>query len=130
MYSGISNTCTAPVSATWMHDREPDPPPVKDPRGVAASHRRRTPVVGKRTELARYRIPEGERVVYGQRVDGIVRVTDRPSGDGGRSYLVEGGLETKGELDALVTDYLATAAKLDAVPMSICPLESYLDAVA
>lgn len=116
-------------SATWTQNREQDPPPVEDP-GPAASHRRRAPVVGKRTELARYRIAEGERVVYGQRVDGIARVTDRPSGDGGRSYLVERGLKTKGELDALVTDYLAAAAKLDTVPMSICPLESYLEAVA
>ncbi len=72
----------------------------------------------------------GERVLYGQRVDGIVRVTDRPQAPGGRAYLVERGLETKPELDGLVTDYLAQAEKLGAVPMSIAPLETYLDAMA
>ena len=35
--------------------------------------------VGQRVELARYTIPAGERVLYGQRVDGVVRVTDRPA---------------------------------------------------
>jgi len=29
--------------------------------------------VGERVELGRYRIPDGERIVYGQRVDGVVR---------------------------------------------------------
>jgi hypothetical protein len=29
--------------------------------------------VGERVELGRYRIPAGERIVYGQRVDGVVR---------------------------------------------------------
>ena len=72
-------------SATWMHNREQEPPPVEDP-GPAASRRRRAPVVGKRTELARYTVTEGERILYGQRIDGIVRVTDRPAGESGRGY--------------------------------------------
>jgi hypothetical protein len=29
--------------------------------------------VGERVELARYIVPAGERVIYGQRVDGVVR---------------------------------------------------------
>ena len=41
-----------------------------------------------------------------QRIDGIVRVTDRPAVQCGRAYLVERGLETKSELDALIADYL------------------------
>jgi hypothetical protein len=116
-------------SATWMHNREQEPPPVEDP-GPAASRRRRAPVVGKRTELARYTVTEGERILYGQRIDGIVRVTDRPVGEGGRAYLVERDLETKGELDAVVADYLAQAAKLDCPPVAVCPLESMLEASA
>jgi hypothetical protein len=59
-------------SATWMHNREQDPPPVEDP-GPHVPRRRRAPVVGKRTELARYTVAEGERIPYGQRIDGIVR---------------------------------------------------------
>ena len=68
-------------SATWMHNREQEPPPVEDP-GPAAPRRRRAPVVGQRTELARYTVTEGERILYGQRIDGIVRVTDRPAAPG------------------------------------------------
>jgi hypothetical protein len=59
-------------TATWTHNRDQEPTPVKDP-GPATARRRRAPVVGKRTELARYTVTEGERVLYGQRMDGIVR---------------------------------------------------------
>lgn len=104
--------------ATWAPNRHQEP--------VAPEHRpaprRVTPVVGKRTELERYTVGEGERVIYGQRIDGIVRVTDRPAGSGGRSYLVERGLETNGELQALINDYLQQATKLGQPPLSICPL--------
>jgi hypothetical protein len=62
-------------SATWMHNREQEPPPVEDPGPVAS--RRRAPVVGKRTELARYTVAEGARILYGQRIDGIVRFLPR-----------------------------------------------------
>jgi hypothetical protein len=114
-------------SATWAHHREPHP--------VAATHpvnRRVVPTVGQRTELARYTVAGAERVLYGQRVDGVVRVTDRPAQPGGRSYLVERELERDGNgaLDALVVDYLAQAQKLVAVPMSVAPLESWLEAIA
>ena len=111
-------------SATWVQNREQEPPAPEDPGPAAA--RRQAPKVGQRTELARYRIPTGERVLYGQRVDGIVRVTDRPQAPGGRAYLVERGLETKPELDALIKDYLQQAAKLNEIPVAQCPLESYL----
>jgi len=47
-------------------------------------HHPRAPNVGKRTELARFNTPSGERVLYGQRIDGVVRVTDRPAGTGRR----------------------------------------------
>ena len=73
--------------------------------------RRPLPTVGQRVELARYRIPAGERVLYGQRIDGIVRVTDKPAGGTGRSFLVERGLEKLAELDALVADYVAESER-------------------
>jgi hypothetical protein len=57
---------------------------------ATASHPKRT---GVRTELARDTIPDGERIIYGQRIDGVVRVTDVPAVAGGRAYLVERGLE-------------------------------------
>ncbi|MFL5844330.1 MAG: hypothetical protein ACJ762_06520 [Solirubrobacteraceae bacterium] len=69
--------------------------------------------VGKRTELGRYRISIGERIVFGQRVDGVVRVTDRPATGAGRSYLVDRGLTSKAELDALVADYIEVSVRRD-----------------
>jgi hypothetical protein len=76
--------------------------------------------VGKRTELGRYRISAGERVLYGQRVSGRVRVTDRPAAPGGRSYLIESGIELDGlqALKALIADYIEQARALDRVPMA------------
>ena len=46
-----------------------------------------------------------------------------PTGTDARAYLVERGLETKGELDALVADYLATAQRRHTVPMADAPLQ-------
>jgi hypothetical protein len=105
------------ATATWAHTLERST--TDGTRSVA----RRPPSVGVRTELARYTIPAGERVLYGQRVDDVDRVTDRPAGSKGRSYLVERELETKGELDALVRDYLNVAADLGEVPAGHLPLD-------
>jgi hypothetical protein len=117
-------------SATWVQNRaqEPTVPDHPGPRP-----RRRQPKVGKRTELARYTVPAGERILYGQRIEGVVRVTDRPAGavdPDHRAYLVERELERKDELDALIADYLATAEKLAAVPMSLTQIEHYLETIA
>jgi hypothetical protein len=64
--------------------------------------------VGERTELACYTVPAGERVLYGQRVNGVVRVTDAPAQGRGRAYVVERELEQDGydALRALVAEYL------------------------
>ena len=86
---------------------------------------------GQRVELAAYTLPDGTgRILIGQRVDGVVRVSDLPSGPGGgRAHLVERGLEQDGHaaLTALVDDYLAQAARLGRVPMATSPLERYLE---
>ena len=77
--------------------------------------------VGERIELGRYRTTDGvERVLYGQRVGNVVRVTDVPVDQPGRAYLVERGLEEDGyaALLALVADYLETANQLGVPPMS------------
>ena len=85
------------------------------------------PTVGERVELGRYRISSGARVLYGQRVNGVVRITDNPSEDG-RAYLVERGLEEDGyaALNALLADYLEQASELDDVPMATSVLANYL----
>lgn len=81
--------------------------------------------VGQRVELGRYRIPAGERVLYGQRVNGGVRITDVPATGGGRAYLVERELEKDGydALKALVADYVAQAERHAAIPIARCPLD-------
>jgi hypothetical protein len=89
--------------------------------------------VGERVELARYTVTAGERILYGQRIEGVVRITDRPAVDGaGRSYLVERELEQEGPgayaaLQALLADYLAQAAVLDRVPMESSVVRHYLE---
>ena len=74
----------------------------------------------EQVELARYRFTGGQRVLYGQRVDGVVRVTDRPADGPGRSYLVELGLEREGfgGLATLVADYTRQAGRSDEIPMA------------
>lgn len=77
--------------------------------------------VGERVELGCYRTDAGQdRVLWGQRIDGVVRITDVPRNGGGRAYLVERGLEEDGygPLLAVVEDYLSRAATLGVPPMS------------
>lgn len=77
--------------------------------------------VGDRKELGRYRTDAGvARVLYGQRVGTVVRITDVPVDQPGRAYLVERGLEQDGyaALLAVVEDYLEQANELGVPPMS------------
>jgi hypothetical protein len=83
--------------------------------------------VGERIELGRCQTAAGYiRVLYGQRVGTVVRVTDVPGDDGaGRAYLVERGIEQDGyaALLAMVSDYLSQADKLGIPPMSTTLLQ-------
>ncbi len=72
---------------------------------------------GRPQRLATYTADVGERVLVGQRVDGVVRVSDVPADGLGRSYLVEPEVGSMAELRALVADYTAKANKLGWVPM-------------
>lgn len=76
---------------------------------------RTKPLVGQRVELARYRITAGERILHGQRVNGVVRVTDSANDPGSRAYLIERGLEHDGyaALTALVADYVHESQRRD-----------------
>ena len=71
--------------------------------------------VGERVELGRYTISAGERILYGQRIAGVVRITDIPAARGGRSFMVERGLEEDGyaALQALISDYRAQSERRD-----------------
>ena len=113
-------------SATWANRRS-GPPTRPAPAARSTEPTRSTaPLVGTRTELARYTLPDGEqRVLYGQRVNGIARISDISQTRGQRAYLVERGLEQDGRsaLNALIADYLAEAQRLGRVPMAATVLE-------
>ena len=94
------------------------------------SSRACSPTVGERRELGRYATPaDGERILFGQRINGSVRLVDAPLNGHGRRYIVERELEKDGyaALQALVSDYLDQAAKLNAIPLASSPLERYLE---
>jgi hypothetical protein len=75
------------------------------------------------TELARYTVSTGERVLYRQRVGGDVQVVDVPAHGAGHCYLVDRDLEQDGPaaVKALVADYLNQCRRTGAIPMA-CPL--------
>jgi hypothetical protein len=111
----------SPAAASWRKAApEQVPPPAAAPQ------------VGQLTELKRYSVSDGERVLYGQRINGSVRITDRPASGGGRAYLVERELEHDGysALKALVADYTEQARELDAIPMASSIVRRELQRVA
>ena len=75
-----------------------------------------SPRSGERVELGRYRISAGERVVYGQRLLGVVRLVDHPADGHGRRYVIERELTVMVELEAILADYLRQAAIWDQIP--------------
>ena len=76
-----------------------------------------------RVELARYSVSAGERVIYGQRVLGVVRLVDEPADGNGRRYIIERELTVMAELEAIVADYLEQAAAWNVIPAAgCCPL--------
>ena len=74
---------TPPAYASTRSPATGAPPPGRTTATAPAYRTQPGPPTGNRgrpaDELARYTIPAGERVLYGQRVDGVVRVTDRPA---------------------------------------------------
>ena len=119
--SGNTDIRTSPVHASWRRDSSPATNPATPARRV-----------GERTELARYEVSSGERVLYGQRINGCVRITDRPASGSGRSYLVERELEQDGysALKALVADYTHQARVLDLIPMASSTVHHELQQMA
>lgn len=84
---------------------------------------RRAGQTNPRAELTRYTVGEGERVIYAQRILGVVRLVDEPSHSVGRRYVIEGELTVMAELEAIVADYLAQAAIWNVIPAAgSCPL--------
>jgi hypothetical protein len=86
-----------------MPDHHPAPP--------------QAPSIGELVELSRYRVASGERIVCGQRIDGVVHITDVPGNGNGDTYDIEHGLTSHDELLGIVCDYVQQAARWDDVPM-------------
>jgi hypothetical protein len=76
----------------------------------------------EQVRLASYQLTAGRRILCGQRINGVVRVTDRPAEGSGRSYLVrhvdEGDDDGFTALRALVSDYTREAGQLDEIPIA------------
>jgi hypothetical protein len=78
---------------------------------------RRAGQTNERVEFVRYTVgTAGERVIFAQRVLGVVRLVDDPVSGEGRRYVIERELTTMAELDALVADYLEQAQMWDVIP--------------
>ena len=78
---------------------------------------------GKTVELTRYRIPNGQRALQAQRIDGRVAVTDVPVDHDDRVYLVERHIESQAELHALAAEY-AQRSETCGLPAIIATLRS------
>jgi len=72
---------------------------------------------GRQVELGRYSCDIGGRVIVGQRVERVVQLRDEPAAREGRSLLIEEGLDSMAELEAIVADYLARAQRRGFIPM-------------
>jgi hypothetical protein len=89
--------------------------------------------VGELQQLARYTTATGtERVLGGQRVDGVVVLTDYALTGGERAYVVEEGLEQEGHganaaLNALIADYLTQIERYNDCPMHHTAVENRPD---
>ncbi len=70
------------------------------------------------TEIARYRVAAGQRLLMGRRASGGAEIVDLPASGKGRAYYVDRGYTDGALLVAFVNDYLKQAARLDACPMS------------
>lgn len=77
---------------------------------------RRRGATNPRVELARYHITAGDHVIYGQRIDGVVRLVDERADARGRRYVIERELTCMAELEAIVADYVTQAARWDEIP--------------
>jgi len=76
-------------------------------------------------ERGRYTVSGRERVLWAQRVEGRVCLTDAPpAGQRDRCYIVEDDLTVMEELDAIVADYLAQANKRRGIPARVLWLAS------
>jgi hypothetical protein len=67
---------------------------------------------GTRHELAHYELPDGTaRVLIAQRINGRVAISDLPTSDEGRVYLIERHIESTAAMEGLVAAYLEDSTR-------------------
>ena len=67
---------------------------------------------GRAHELARYELPDGTtRALIAQRINGRVAISDVPTGDDGRVYLVERHIESRDAMQALAAAYVEDSTR-------------------
>jgi hypothetical protein len=82
---------------------------------------------GQPHELARYTLPDGNtRTVVAQRIDGRVALSDIPTGDTGRVYLIERHVTSRDEMDGIVAAYIDDCHRRRE-PAAPCPADLELD---
>jgi hypothetical protein len=79
------------------------------------------------TELIRYRISSGERVLLASRSRAGVRLWDCPVSGEGPSYEVDRDLNDGDQVEAFVRAYELEAIRIDASPMSDEGIEVWLE---
>src|SRR4051812_35748992 len=104
----MTRACARSSRSPATAPARPGSEPGREPPATPSQRRGAT---NERVELGRYTISAGERVIYGQRVLGVVRLVAIPVDGPGRRYVIERGLTSMAELEAIVADYLAQAAR-------------------
>ena len=67
---------------------------------------------GRTHELARCQLPDGStRALVAQRINGRVAISDLPTTDEGRVYLVERHIESRAAMDGLVAAYMEDSTR-------------------
>ena len=67
---------------------------------------------GAQRELARYELPDGTtRALFAQRINGRVAISDVPTSDTGRVYLVERHVDSQAAMDGLVAAYVEDSTR-------------------
>jgi hypothetical protein len=80
-----------------------------------------------RTEVVRYRISSGVRVLMASRTLAGVELWDCPLSGDGPSYEVDRGFDSGDQLEAFVEAYEREAIRIDASPMSEEGIEAWLE---
>jgi len=87
---------------------------------------------GKTVELTRYRIPNGQRALHAQRIDGRVAVIDVPADHDDRVYLAKRHIQSQAELHGLAAEYAqrSETCGLPAILATLRTADELVDALA